>query len=79
MPNYPQGAAALDPGLCAFALTARAGQCIFYEQVVRVNRNSSILGTTNWTPYLLIMSNENIDKNGKILFSCTFSLDYFTE
>ena len=42
-------------------------------------RNSSILGTTNWTPYLLIMSNENIDKNGKILFSCTFSLDYFTE
>ena len=29
MPNYTQGAAALYPGLCASALTARAGQCIF--------------------------------------------------
>ena len=32
------GAAALYPGLCASALTARAGQCIFCEQVVRVNQ-----------------------------------------
>ena len=36
MPNYTQGAAALYPGLCSSALTARAGQYIFCEQVVRV-------------------------------------------
>ena len=34
MPNYTQGAAALYPGLCSSALTARAGQYIFCEQVV---------------------------------------------
>ena len=38
MSTYTQGAAALYPGLCASALTARAGQCIFCEQVVRVNQ-----------------------------------------
>ena len=38
MPPYTQGAATLYPGLCASALTARAGQCIFCEQVVRVNQ-----------------------------------------
>ena len=31
MPNYTQGAAALYPGLCSSALTARAGQYIFCE------------------------------------------------
>ena len=38
MPNYTQGAAALYPGLGSSALTARAGQYIFCEQVVRVNQ-----------------------------------------
>ena len=66
MPPYPQGAAALYPGLCASALTARAGQCIFCEQVVRVNQEQSHFGynkldtliirifnfcTSNWTSY----------------------------
>ena len=30
--------------ICAFALTARAGQCIFCEQVVRVNQEQSHFG-----------------------------------
>ena len=38
MPPYTKGAAALYPGLCASAPTARAGQYIFCEQVVRVNQ-----------------------------------------
>ena len=38
MSTYTQGAATLYPGLCASALTARAGQCIFCGQVVRVNK-----------------------------------------
>ena len=41
---YTQGAASLYPGLCASALTARAGQCIFCEQVVRVNQEQSHFG-----------------------------------
>ena len=44
MPPYTQGAAALYPGLCASALTARAGQYIFCEQVVRVNQEQSHFG-----------------------------------
>ena len=34
MSHYTQGAAALYPGLCSSALTARAGHSIFCEQVV---------------------------------------------
>ena len=41
---YTQGAATLYPGLCSSALTARAGQCIFCEQVVRVNHEQSHFG-----------------------------------
>ena len=44
MPNYTQGAAALYPGLCSSALTARAGQYIFCEQVVRVNQEQLHFG-----------------------------------
>ena len=44
MPTYTQGAAALYPGLCSSALTARAGQCIFCEQVVRVNQEQLHFG-----------------------------------
>ena len=39
-----QGVAALYPGLCAFALTARAGQCVFGEQVVRINHEQFHFG-----------------------------------
>ena len=38
MSPYTQDAATLYPGLCASALTVRAGQCVFGEQVVRVNQ-----------------------------------------
>ena len=38
MPPYTQGVAALYPGLCSSALTARAGQCVFGEQVVIINQ-----------------------------------------
>ncbi|MCI7688267.1 MAG: hypothetical protein MSS15_08110, partial [Prevotella sp.] len=41
---YTQGAAALYPGLCASALTARAGQCIFCKHVVRVNQEQFHFG-----------------------------------
>ena len=41
---YTQGAATLYPGLCSSALSARAGQCIFCEQVVRVNQEQSHFG-----------------------------------
>ena len=34
MSTYTQGAATLYPGLCASALTARAGHSMFCEQVV---------------------------------------------
>ena len=44
MSPYTQGAAALYPGLCASAPTARAGQYIFCEQVVRVNQEQSHFG-----------------------------------
>ena len=44
MPPYTQGAAALYPGLCAFALTARAGQCVFGEQVVIINQEQFHFG-----------------------------------
>ena len=44
MSTYTQGAATLYPGLCASALTARAGQCIFCEQVVRVNQEQFHFG-----------------------------------
>ena len=44
MSTYSQGAATLYPGLCSSALTARAGQCIFCEQVVRVNQEQSHFG-----------------------------------
>ena len=44
MPNYTQGAAALYPGLGSSALTARAGQYIFCEQVVGVNQEQSYFG-----------------------------------
>ena len=44
MSTYTQGAAALYPGLYSSALTARAGQCIFCEQVVRVNQEQSHFG-----------------------------------
>ena len=39
-----QGAAALYPGLCSSALTARAGQCIFCKHVVRVNQEQFHFG-----------------------------------
>ena len=38
MHEITQGVALLYPGLCAFALSARAGQYNFCEQVVRVNQ-----------------------------------------
>lgn len=44
MSTYTQGAAALYPGLCDSALTARAGQYIVCEQVVRVNKEQSHFG-----------------------------------
>ena len=44
MHEITQGAAALYPGLYSSALTARAGQCIFCEQVVRVNQEQSHFG-----------------------------------
>ena len=44
MPNYTHGAATLYPGLCASALTVRAGQCVFGEQVVRVNQEQFHFG-----------------------------------
>ena len=39
-----QGAAALYPGLCSSALTARAGQCVFGERVVRINQEQFHFG-----------------------------------
>ena len=39
-----QGVATLYPGLCASALTARAGQCVFGEQVVRINHEQFHFG-----------------------------------
>ena len=39
-----QGVATLYPGLCASALTVRAGQCVFGEQVVRVNQEQFHFG-----------------------------------
>ena len=63
MSTYTQGAATLYPGLCASALTARAGQCIFCEQVVRVNQEQFHFGyiklytlVINLTPVRLITS-----------------------
>ena len=44
MSTYTQGAAALYPGLCSSALTARAGHCIFCEQVVRANQEQFHFG-----------------------------------
>ena len=44
MPPYTQGAAALYPGLCSSALTARAGHSIFCEQVVGVNQEQFYFG-----------------------------------
>ena len=41
---YTLGAAALYPGLCSSALTARAGQCVFCERVVRVNQEQFHFG-----------------------------------
>ena len=42
--HYTQGAATLYPGLCSSALTARAGHCIFCEQVVRENQEQFYFG-----------------------------------
>ena len=39
-----QGAAALYPGLCSSALTARAAQYILCEKVVRVNQEQFHFG-----------------------------------
>ena len=50
MSTYTQGAATLYPGLCASALTARAGQCIFCEQVVRVNKEQFHFGYNKLYP-----------------------------
>ena len=44
MSPYTQGAATLYPGLCASALTARAGHCIICEQVIRENHEQSHFG-----------------------------------
>ena len=44
MPPYTQGVATLYPGLCASALTARAGHSIICEQVVRVNQEQFHFG-----------------------------------
>ncbi len=44
MSPYTQDAATLYPGLCASALTVRAGQCVFGEQVVRVNQEQFHFG-----------------------------------
>ena len=44
MSPYTQDVATLYPGLCASALTLRAGQCVFGEQVVRVNQEQFHFG-----------------------------------
>ena len=59
MSTYTQGAAALYPGLCASALTARAGQCIFCGQVVRVNKEQFLFGYIKL--YTLVSYNKKAD------------------
>ena len=49
MPNYTQGAAALYPGLCASALTARADQCVFGELIyVKRHKNDAFQMLCQW-------------------------------
>ena len=73
MSNYTQGAAALYPGLCAFALTARAGQYIFCEQVVRVNQEKLHFGYNK--PDTLINVSSTNSKQSKLCVKCTLYID----
>ena len=63
MPNYTQGAAALYPGLGSSALTARAGQYIFCEQVVGVNQEQSYFGYNKLYTLVNFLGNYS-DSNG---------------